>query len=418
MEWKNSLEFARELDSADELKSYRDRFFTPQKDGKDLVYLCGNSLGLQPKTAKALIEVELEDWAKFAVDAHFDSRNPWFYYHHMFTEPLSKLVGAKPVEVGVMNSLTTNLHLLMVSFYRPEGERYKILVETPTFPSDHYAVESHIRFHGNDPEQGIIHLEPEAGGHFASTEKILKTIQENKDGLALVMLSGINYYTGQFFDIEAITQAAHDVGIIAGWDLAHAAGNVPLKLHDWDVDFAVWCTYKYLNSGPGGPGGMFVHERHKKNKDLPRFAGWWGYDEESRFEMKPGFVPMEGAAGWQLSNAPVLAMSAHKAALDIFDQVGMDALRVKSEKLTAFTEFLIRDKDPNGRFELITPSDPTQRGAQLSLIAAENGRETYENITAKGIVADWRSPAVIRIAPVPLYNSFEDVFRFAEALGE
>jgi kynureninase len=328
-------------------------------------------------------------------------------------------VGALPSEVVVMNTLSVNLHLMLVSFYQPKEMRYKIMIESGAFPSDQYAVESQLKFHGIDPEEGLIELHPREGEFTLRTEDILKTIHDDADEIALVMLGGVNYYTGQLFDIPAITKAAHDAGALAGFDLAHAAGNVPLQLHDWNVDFAVWCSYKYLNSGPGGPGGVFVHEKHGNNADLPRFAGWWGYDEKTRFQMKPGFIPQQGAAGWQLSNAQIFTMAAHKASLDIFAQTSMLQLRNKSEQLTGFLEFLLKEKIEKQNLELkiITPSNSAERGCQLSLLTGANGKKLFEKLSAAGIVADWREPNVIRVAPVPLYNTFDDVWRLADAFS-
>ena len=361
---------------------------------------------------------ELKHWREEAVEGHFRGEMPWMYYHKFLQPQSARLTGAKPEEVVVMNTLTTNLHLMMVSFYRPEGRRRKILVEGGAFPSDQYAVESQLRFHGIDPEEGMVELLPREGEHCLRTEDILRRIEELGEELALVLLGGVNYYTGQFFDLEAITRAAHAQGAVAGFDLAHAVGNVPLRLHDWDVDFAVWCSYKYLNAGPGGPSGVFVHERHGDRPDLPRFAGWWGYEEESRFLMRKGFKPMRGAAGWQLSNAQILSFAAHKAGLDIFDEAGMDALRQKSLRLTGYLEFLLnRLNEQSRRFEIITPARPEERGCQLSLLALEQGRALYDYLTENDVVCDWREPNVIRVAPVPLYNSFEDVWRFVDVLA-
>jgi kynureninase len=421
MEWQNTSEFAAQLDAQDPLAKWRDEFYLPQHGGQDAVYLCGNSLGLQPKGVRAALEQELKDWAELGVEGHFDGKNPWFYYSHFFKDSFATLVGAQKEETMVMNTLTTNLQLLLTSFYRPDANRRKILIEAPAFPSDHYAIESHLALHGNDPVADLIELKPVGEGAMIPTEYILDVIEQNRDELALVMLSGVNYYTGQLFDIEAITKKAHEIGIPAGFDLAHAVGNVPLKLHDWDVDFAVWCSYKYLNSGPGGPGGAFVHERHGNNPELPRLAGWWGYDESTRFEMKPGFKPQAGAAGWAQSNDQVLSMAAHRAALDVFDEVGITALREKSLELTGYLEFLINGINTDAgesKFEIITPSDPNQRGCQLSLIASANGKEIHDTLTSSGVISDWREPNVIRIAPIPLYNSFQDVFRFATILKE
>lgn len=417
---KNSLEFARGLDEKDPLKSYRERFFIPKLNGEESVYFTGNSLGLQPKSVKDYIQKELDDWAKFGVEGHFEAKKPWFAYHEFLTEKIAKIVGAKNSEVVVTHSLTTNLHLMMVSFYRPTSSRYKIICEAKAFPSDQYALESQVKFHGLNPSDTLIEIEPRDGEHTIRHEDIINAIVNAGDELAMVMIGGVNYYTGQLFDMKSITESAHSVGATCGFDLAHAAGNVILKLNEWGVDFAAWCSYKYLNSSPGGVSGMFIHERHEFNEELPRFAGWWGYDKETRFEMKPGFVPMKGAEGWQLSNAPVLGMAAHLAALDIFDEVGMEKLRAKSDQLTAFLEEVINDISTRlGHlcgFEIITPKDPSQRGAQLSILAHGKGKAMFDSLTKQGVIADWREPNVIRIAPVPLYNSFEDVYRFGQYL--
>src|SRR5688572_2252892 len=419
MTYDNSLQYAQTQDQQDPLRKYREQFYIPQVNGRDSVYFTGNSLGLQPKSAKAAIEVELEDWARLGVEGHFEGRNPWMHYHEFLTEKAARIVGAKPVEVVIMNNLTVNLHLMMVSFYRPTNERYKIITEAGAFPSDQYALETQVKFHGFHPNDAIIELTPREGEYTLRTEDILEAINEHGNELALIMMGGVNYYTGQAFDMEAITKAGHMVGAQVGFDLAHAAGNLELFLHDWDVDFAVWCTYKYLNSGPGGTSGVFVHERHAKNPELPRFAGWWGHDKEVRFKMQKGFKPMEGAAGWQLSNAQIFPMAIHNASLKIFDEVGMKTLSEKSKKLTGYLEFLINGINAEGKsksFEMITPANPKDRGAQISLLATHNGRDLFEKLTQAGVIADWREPNVIRVAPVPLYNSFEDVFRFAEIL--
>ncbi len=416
--FENSLAYARKCDEQDPLRDYRKRFYLPKgKDERELIYLCGNSLGLQPRTVKDALLRELEHWRKEAVEGHFRGEMPWMYYHKFLQPQTARLVGAREEEVVVMNTLTTNLHLMMVSFYRPEGKRNKILVEGGAFPSDQYAVESQLKFHGIDPSEGLVELQPREGEHCLRMEDILETIASLGEELALVMLGGVNYYTGQFFDLEAITRAAHAVGAMAGFDLAHAVGNVPLRLHDWEVDFAVWCSYKYLNAGPGGPSGVFVHERYAYAPDLPRFAGWWGYEEETRFLMQKGFKPMRGAAGWQLSNAQIFGFAAHKAGLDIFDEVGMDALRQKSLRLTAYLRYLLDElNEREQRFEIITPKEPEQHGCQLSLLSLHEGKALYEKLSRQGIVCDWREPNVIRVAPVPLYNSFEEVWRFAQAL--
>jgi kynureninase len=414
MNFENSLSFAQELDKQDGLAYLREEFHLLKKGGKPAIYLCGNSLGLQPKRISSAIEQELKDWAELGVDGHFDGKNPWMYYHHFLTEKAAKVVGALPSEVVIMNNLTANLHLMMVSFYRPTAQRYKIMMEATAFPSDQYAMETQARFHGYHPEDAIIELKPREGEYTLRTEDILAEIEKHKDSLAIVMMGGVNYYTGQAFDMKAIAAAAHAVGARAGFDLAHAAGNLHLQLHDWNIDFAVWCTYKYLNSGPGGTSGVFVHERHGKNPDLIRFAGWWGHDEKERFLMKKGFKPMEGAAGWQLSNAQIIPMAMHKASLELFEEAGMDNLRKKSEKLTGYLEFIL--KDFSSHLSIITPSDPKQRGCQLSIIVKEDGKKLFEYLESQNIIPDWREPDVIRMSAVPMYNSFEDVFRIGEAL--
>lgn len=424
MDFINSLEFARQQDNTDKLSSFRDKFFFPEINGKRALYFCGNSLGLQPKTASDALQQELNDWAKFAVEGHFHAKNPWFSYEKMFDEPLANLLGAKPSEVCAMGSLTNNLHLLLVSFYRPTAKRFKILCEEKPFVSDQYALESQVKFHGLNPEETIVELKPRVGEFTLRTEDILSKIEELKDELALVMIGGVNYYTGQAFDMKSITEAAHKAGAIAGYDLAHAAGNLAVHLHDWNVDFACWCSYKYLNSGPGSVAGIFVHERHGNNKTLPRFAGWWGNDPETRFKMEKGFVPAQGADGWQLSNAPVFSMAVHKAALDIFDEAGIENLREKSLQLTGFLEFIIDEENsrnseveiPKSKITILTPRDKNQRGCQLSLIFSENGKQIHEQLLKAGIITDWRNPDVIRLAPVPLYNSFEDVWKFGDEL--
>jgi kynureninase len=410
-----NLEYAQNLDQVDILYSFRERFLFPQHEGRNACYLCGNSLGLQTKSVGYLMNLELDDWARYGVEGHFKARNPWFSYHHLFTERLAKIVGAKKNEVVAMNTLTVNLHLLMTSFYRPEGKRYKILMEAGAFPSDQYAVESQVRMHGYDPEDAIIEIAPKEGAYIIEEEDILKVISETDGELALVMIGGVNYYTGQFFDLKKISEAAHRVGAYVGFDLAHAVGNIPLQLHDWNVDFACWCSYKYLNSGPGGVGGAYIHEHHATNPKVFRLAGWWGNDEKTRFKMEKGFVPKKSAESWQMSNAPVFNMVAHHAALDIFDKAGMTALREKSEKLTAYLEFLL-NQITNLPFVIITPDHPQRRGCQLSLLFQERGKEVFDKLTEQGVIADWREPNVIRIAPVPLYNTFEDAYRFYEIL--
>jgi kynureninase len=419
-QFENTLAFAQHLDAQDPLRSFREKFLFPTFHEKTVRYFTGNSLGLQPKTARTYIEEELDAWAKYGVEGHFLAKRPWFAYHENLTEKAAKIVGALPGEVVVTHSLTTNLHLLMVSFYRPEGKRTKILCEAKAFPSDQYALESQVKFHGLDVKEHLIEVAPREGEQLIREEDILNKITELGDELALVMIGGVNYYTGQLFDMEAITKAGHQVGAIVGFDLAHAAGNINLKLHDWGVDFAAWCGYKYLNSSPGGVSGMFVHERHAYKPELPRFAGWWGYDKDTRFLMEPGFNPMKGAEGWQLSNAPVLGMAAHLASLEIFDEAGMDRIGAKRDLMTAYLEYVINDISERNKdrvsFELITPRDKTKRGAQLSIMAKGQGKALFDALADEGVVADWREPNVIRVAPAPLYNSFEDCYWFGQLL--
>ena len=406
--------FAGEMDTADPLKGSRKKFFIPKQiDGTDAIYFTGNSLGLQPKTTQDYVTQELEDWKTLAVEGHLHAKNPWLPYHEFLTENMVSVIGALPVETVVMNSLTVNLHLMMVSFYRPEGKRRKIIIEKGAFPSDQYAVESQIKFHAVD--DGLVELTPREGESSLRTEDIVATIEREGGELALVLMGGVNYYTGQAFDMEAITKAGHSVGAVVGFDLAHAAGNLEVHLHDWDVDFAVWCSYKYLNAGPGAVAGAFIHERHSKSFDLPRFVGWWGHDKATRFLMGPEFRPIAGAEGWQISNPPILQMAALRASLEIFAEYGMPALRAKSERLTGYLEFLLGQID-NDRISVITPSDPKQRGCQLSIRVKDSDKSLFEAITSRGVFADWREPDVIRVAPVPLYNSFTDVYEFAEIL--
>ncbi|MDB4324041.1 kynureninase [Crocinitomicaceae bacterium] len=418
--FKNTLEFARELDAKDPLKDFRKKFHLPTFTKNEVVYFTGNSLGLQPKSVEKYIKEELNAWAKYGVEGHFLAEKPWFSYHEFLTEKAAKIVGALPEEVVVTHSLTTNLHLLMVSFYEPKGKRTKIICEAKAFPSDQYALESQVKLHGLNLEDNLVEVAPRVGEHLIREEDILAKIKELGDELAMVMIGGVNYFTGQLFDMKMITEAGHAVGAKVGFDLAHAAGNVNLKLHDWGVDFAAWCGYKYLNSSPGGVSGMFVHERHAYNPKLPRLAGWWGYDKETRFEMKPGFNPMRGAEGWQLSNAPVLGMAVHLASLDIFDEAGMDRIGEKRDQITGYLEHVIEDIakhiSDKGQLEIITPKELNRRGAQLSIVAHGQGRGLFDALTELGVIADWREPNVIRIAPAPLYNSYEDCFRFGQAL--
>jgi kynureninase len=417
--YEPTLEFARDCDANDPLRGYRGQFHFPLLDTPEMVYFSGHSLGLQPKNVRAAVERELDQWAEYGVDGHFHSTNPWFSYHELLTPPMARLVGAQESEVVCMNSLTTNLHLLFVSFYRPTAERYKIIAEAKMFPSDRYLLETQARFHGFDPDDAIIEVAPPNGESLISEEDILAAIEEHADELALVFFGGVNYFTGQFFNLPRLTRAAHAAGAIAGFDLAHAAGNVPLALHDWDVDFAAWCSYKYLNSSPGNAGAIFVHERHGRSFDLPRFGGWWGHDKETRFLMQPGFQPMEGAEGWQLSNAPILGMAAMRASLELFAAAGMPALRQKSEQLTGYLEYTIdglgRDF-PAAGISIITPREADRRGCQISMSCAGRERQLFDDLLAAGVIADFREPCIIRMAPVPLYNSFEDIYVFGQVM--
>lgn len=418
--FQNTLDFAKQLDNQDPLKSFRDRFYFPTFHEKPIRYFTGNSLGLQPKSTRQYINEELDAWEEFGVEGHFHGKRPWFAYHENLTTWVAEIVGALPIEVVVTHSLTTNLHLLMVSFYQPKGKRTKILCEAKAFPSDQYALESQVRFHGLEPSEHLVEISPRPGELLIREEDILNKIIELGEELALVMIGGVNYYTGQLFDMQKITTHGHEVGAFVGFDLAHAAGNINLHLHEWGVDFAAWCGYKYLNSSPGGVSGIFVHERHANNTELPRFAGWWGHDKETRFLMEPGFKPIPGAEGWQLSNAPVLGMAAHLASLELFHEASMDKIGQKRDLLTAFLEFIIDDISEKNKhrvtFEIITPRDKTKRGAQLSIMAKGQGRKLFDALTDEGVVADWREPNVIRVAPAPLYNSFEDCYWFGQLL--
>jgi len=412
---------AAALDAADPLAPFRQEFHIPPgPDGQPCAYFCGNSLGLMPVAARAAVEQEFADWQRLGVEGHFHGTSPWLHYHEALAAPTARLVGASPLEVVVMNNLTVNLHLLLVSFYRPTATRFVILMEGGAFPSDQYALESQARLHGLDPDAAIVELVPRLGEHTLRTADILAKIAELGDTLAVVLLGGVNYYTGQAFDMAAITRAGHATGATVGFDLAHAAGNLVLHLHDWDVDFACWCSYKYLNSGTGGTSGVFVHERYAHRPELLRLAGWWGHDPADRFQMKKGFRPMPGAAGWQLSNAQIFPMAIHRASLAIIDRAGgMAALRRKSEQLTARLEAHLRGLGlPTATLEIITPADPAQRGCQLSVLVHERGRELFDHLAAQGVLADWREPNVIRLAPVPLYNSFADVDRAGAAFRE
>jgi len=414
MNYKDTANFASELDERDELRSYRNEFHIPlQKNGEPYVYMCGNSLGLQPKRTKQFLNQELEDWATFGVEGHFHAKNPWLPYHEFLAESYAKIVGAKSSEVVAMNTLTVNLHLMMVSFYRPTQKRHKIIIEGDAFPSDIYAVESQIKHHGFLPENALIKLRPRDGESAIRTEDIASIVEREGDEIVLIMLGGVNYYTGQVFDFEKITKLGHAKGINVGFDLAHAAGNIKLELHKWGVDFAVWCSYKYLNSGPGSVAAAFVHEKHHTT-NLNRFAGWWGHNKEDRFKMPDKFNPIVSAEGWQLSNPPILSLAAIRASLSIFDEVGMDKLVEKSKKLTDYLVFLLNSIESD-RIEIITPEE---RGCQLSIRVKNGDKKLFDSITVKGVIADWREPDVIRVAPIPLYNSFQDVFKFYTILEE
>lgn len=419
MNFENTIEFAKAEDEKDQIKNFRKKFFIPQHDGRDAIYFTGNSLGLQPKSAKEYVQQELDDWASLGVEGHTLAKNPWVSYHEMFAHPLSDIVGALPHEVVAMNQLTVNLHLLMATFYRPTKTRFKIICEGKAFPSDLYAIESQVRWHGLDPKTAIVEVYPREGEHHIRKEDLVSIIEDNGSETALVLIGGVNYYTGQVFDMQAITATAHRMGAIAGFDLAHAVGNIALSLHDWEVDFAAWCSYKYLNSGPGGVSGIFIHEKWARDTQFLRLAGWWGHDKERRFIMEREFKPIPTAEGWQLSNAPVLSLAVHKASLDIFKEAGMDRIFEKSKRLTAYLWYIIDQLNAgfaNPPVEIITPRNELERGCQVSLLLKKGGKSVFDKMISAGISADWREPDVIRIAPVPLYNSFADVFTFGNIL--
>ena len=418
MTFENSLAFAQQLDAQDQLSQYQNEFSFPQVNGKKVIYFTGNSLGLQPKRAKTYVDEVMNDWANLAVEGHFYAEKPWWDYHERFANPLSKLVGALPSEVTVMNTLTVNLHLLMVSFYRPTATRYKIICEEKAFPSDQYLFQSQVNFHGYATEDAIVEVKRREGEHNIRLEDVLAKINEVGDELALVLIGGVNYYTGQVFDMKTITKAGHQVGAYVGWDLAHAAGNIELQLHDWQVDFAAWCSYKYMNSGPGNASGCFIHEKHHTNSELPRFAGWWGHNKERRFKMEPQFDPIEGADGWQISNLPILSLAPYLASVELFAEIGMETLISKRNTITAYLEFILReiDREVKGNFEIITPSNPSERGCQLSVFLHGEGRSLFDYLMKNGVIIDWREPNVIRLAPVPMYTSFEDIYRFGQIL--
>lgn len=418
MSFENSLDFALHLDHKDPLKSYRDQFIFPQHQGKDVIYFTGNSLGLQPKQTKSYIDEVVSDWASLAVEGHFKAEKPWWDYHERFSEALSKVVGAKPSEVSVMNTLTVNLHLLMISFYRPTKQRFKIICEEKAFPSDQYMIASQVRFHGYDPKDAIIEIKKREGEHNFRTSDVLKTIEAVGDECALVLIGGVNYYTGQVFDMKTITEAGKKAGAFVGWDLAHAVGNVSLKLHDWGVDFASWCSYKYMNSGPGSASGYFVNEKYHDNKEIPRLEGWWGHTKQERFLMAPEFIPEPDANAWQISNAPILSLAPYLSSLDMFSKVGMEAIIKKRNKIVSYLEFVLKDiaHKTNSNFEIITPTNQDERGTQLSVFLHNYGRELFDYLMENGVFVDWREPNVIRLAPAPLYTSYEDIFKFGEIL--
>lgn len=429
MQYNTERSFAQQFDQQDPLKDFRQEYLFPQHQGRDCLYFCGNSLGIQPKGAMDALRTEMDRWRELGVEGHFEGELPWTEYHKALTEPSAHIVGARPEEVIIMNTLTVNLHLMMVSFYRPTKERFKIIMEAGAFPSDQYAVETQVKFHGYDPEEAIIEVMPRAGKMTLEPQDILSTIEEHGAETALVLFGGLNYYTGQLFDMPAITEAGHRAGAMVGFDLAHAAGNVPLQMHNWDVDFAVWCTYKYINSGPGALSGCFIHERHVNNRELPRFAGWWGQDEKRRFLMEKGFVPNPGAEGWQISNAPIMAFPPMKVSHELHYRAGMPALRQKSKQLTGYLEYLIDELNKEGKnYEFITPRDPEQRGAQLSFITGSEGKDLFDYLSENGVICDWREhnlpneegeaakSGVIRIAPAPIYNSYLDVWELVDLL--
>lgn len=419
MNFQNTREFAQQLDAQDELFKYRDEFLFPSINGKNVIYFTGNSLGLQPKLTQAYVDEVMNDWAKLAVEGHFYADKPWWDYHERFAVPLSGIVGAKPSEITVMNTLTVNLHLMMVSFYRPTPKKYKIICEEKAFPSDQYMFQSQVKFHGYDPKEAIVEIKRREGEHNIRHEDIIAKIEEVGEELALVLIGGVNYYTGQVFDIKTITEAGHKTGAYVGWDLAHAAGNIELELHDWDVDFACWCSYKYMNSGPGNASGCFVHERHHHDNDLPRFAGWWGHNKDRRFKMEPDFDPVNGADGWQISNLPILSLAPYLASVEMFAEVGMKKLIQKRNLLTAYLEFILHeiDREIDGtEFEIITPHNQEERACQLSVYLHGQGRALFEYLMKNGVITDWREPNVIRLAPAPFYCSFEDMYEFGQIL--
>ena len=418
MTLQNKLNFAQQLDQQDVLRKYKQEFIFPQHNGKDVIYFTGNSLGLQPKRTKKYVDEVMNDWANLAVEGHFYAEKPWWDYHERFANPLSKIIGCKPSEVTVMNTLTVNLHLLMVSFYRPTKSRFKIICEEKAFPSDQYMFQSQLNFHGYKPEEALVEIKKRDGEHNIRLEDIISKINEVGDELALVLIGGVNYYTGQVFNMQAITVAGHNVGAKVGFDLAHAAGNIHLDLHNWNVDFASWCSYKYMNSGPGNASGCFIHEKHHNDNTIPRFAGWWGHNKERRFKMEQNFDPVHGADGWQVSNLPILSLAPYLASVELFEEVGMEKLVQKRNQITNYLEFILHEisNEVKGNFEIITPTNSIERGCQLSVFFHGEGRELFDYLMKNGVVTDWREPNVIRFAPVPLYTSFEDIYNFGQIL--
>lgn len=419
MNFENTLEFAQKMDAEDPLKKYREKFYIPIIHGKESIYFNGNSLGLQPRLVQDFVLNEMEDWANFGGEGHYNARHPWIKYHDMFPSKLAPIVGALPEEIVVMNNLTVNLHLMLTTFYRPTKERFKIIAEEKAFPSDQYAIDSHLKLAGYEPKDALIEVKVREGNHTILLEDILSAIKECGDELALVIIGGVNYYSGQVFDMKTITAAAHEVGAKCGFDLAHAVGNIELKLHDWDVDFAVWCSYKYLNSSPGGVGGAYIHQRFHNDKSLLRLAGWWGNNKETRFDMEREFDPIDSAEGWMVSCTPLLSMAAHYGALEMFSQVGFKRILEKGKKISAYLLYVLNEINAHSSkkiIEIITPEAANEHGCQVSMLMLENGKHMFDILRKNSVVADWREPNVIRIAPVPLYNTFEDVFTFGQII--
>lgn len=420
MTFQNTLAFAQQMDANDPLKEFREQFIIPEKDGKEQIYFLGNSLGLQPKRTHEYLQRIMSDWATLGVESFFHAKEPWMDYHDALTPTLSKIVGCKPHELSVMNNLSVNLHLMLVSFYRPQGKRFKILCEAKAFPSDQYMMETHVKHHGYYPEEAIIEIKPREGEHTIRTEDILQTIVQHKEELSLVFFGGINYYSGQVFDMKSITHMAQTAGAKVGFDLAHAAGNIELQLHDWNVDFACWCSYKYLNSGPGAVAAVYIHERYHKS-EMNRFAGWWGYEKATRFKMDKGFKPIASAEGWQLGTPAMFMLASHRAALDVVKEAGWEKINTKRKLLTAYLWYVLDDVNASQAspiIEYITPRNETEHGCQVSMNMLQRGKEIYNALMDDGFFVDWREPSVIRLAPVPLYNTFEQVWKFGEALKQ